>query len=629
MPKKIWDIINSLQDRLKMSDISLKLWSKNAGELFLRLNEIPPNWRKEEISEYALEAETEYEFDLYPTDNIQSATLYANDSEIGYFSCRYDKLEFSASKKDDKSKFLPFLTYFGYIIFKVEISYCDGKSDILYTKYIDVTSRSAQTNDQARTLLNEIERYSDSIFGDWVFNKVTDNDENDVKYSWWYGSLHSKSSRYMDAYIELLKDVLDKYRQNFSFFKVNAYHKIEYHQKVISYDKLRRCSRNDFQWLMQNTEHFAPLDVNMGIKYQNKYYMPSNILGDEQYKNFDVYENQIIICFLYMILKNCDFMCKELSQSIENMRELIKKHINVRDYYSISLLTLKSSVKSEWVEQLDSLRREFQLLWSQYSKIWPIKQSQSLTKMPYITKIFQEVRYYRDIYEAIRRWFEFGEFSLVRLNAMLKIKTIDVLYEYYCLYKILEMLTVEGWYPVKQNDNFSYFFSYERYKTENEICNTYYFQKDDKIITLYYQPKIFGWDTTENNHINLFRTTKDINGKQSFWMPDFLLKVQTKEDETYMILDAKYATATNIQNSLLPECISKYINQISGKNKYSAVKLMILLQGKTTDEYNFTNYQNSEMSGKYYNGPIIGTIPFGSQSKTNNLYKVISDAMKS
>lgn len=608
-----------------MTDISLKLWNKNSGEVYLGLRDKYPDWRKEEISEYAIEAESGYKFELYPLNNIKLAKIFVNDTLIGRFLRSGDELEFRVQPNGSIEN-LPFLLYFGYVVLRVEITYDDNNHDVLYTKYIDVVSRYDDTNKCAEGLLNEIERYNDSRLGDWVFNKIIDSNRKEQKYSWWYGSLHSKSNRYIDAYIELLKDILDKYRQNFSFFKINAYHKIEYHQKVVSYEKIRKCAQSDFQWLMQNADHFAPINKKIGIKYQNQYYMPNNIMGDEQFKNFDIYENQIVMGFLLMVLNNCEQICKKLSQSVENIHGLIKKHVNVRDYFSISLLTLKCNIRSEWIQQLYNLRREFHMLWSQYNKIWSIKKVNNITKMPHITKVFQEVRYYRDIYEAVRRWFEFGEFSLIRFNVMLKIKTIDVLYEYYCLYKLLEMLIDNGWLPI-QNGIFSDFYPYSHDQQEDEICNTYHFQKDDKRLSLYYQAKIFSWECMNNNNINIFRTTRDGYNRQSSWSPDFVIKLQTSDTEKYIILDAKYSNLDNIRDYLLPECIDKYINQTSCKNNSSAIRMMVLLQGKTRESDKFLNYHNSDMAKKYFTGPTVGIMPFSFQNKTSDLYAEIRNAL--
>ena len=63
--------------------------------------------------------------------------------------------------------------------------------------------------------------------------------------------------------------------------------------------------------------------------------------------------------------------------------------------------------------------------------------------MPRKTKVFQEIQAYSKVYDLIVKWFEFGEISLEREKIIFRVKTIDKLYEYYCLQQILKMLLDE------------------------------------------------------------------------------------------------------------------------------------------------------------------------------------------
>lgn len=607
-----------------MSDISLIFHDKCSNSIYLSLYDEFPDWRQDgiELSD-VLVSEYKYEgLELYPATGICRADVYVNDDNIGYFYKNGTGLQFMPANN------LPFLTYFGYVSIKVVINYEDNSNKTLYTKYINIISKNQELTDNAKFLLEELEKYNDSVFGDWVFNQFP-TEQKSTKYSYWLGSLRPKSGRYLEAYIELLKSVMNRYRENFCFFKVNAYHKIEYQKKIISYEKIRRCAQNDFQWLMQNADCFAPVNQNVGIQYRNKNYIPINILGDKQYKNFDIYENQVVINFLRTVIQNCDYVNRELSKQIANKNEILKKQINVRDTYSFSILTLKGDSLEKWNKQLSDLKREFQMLWVQYSKLLPLRQTALLKHLPHTTKVFQEVRHYRDIFDVVRKWFDFGEFSINRINAMLKIKTMDTLYEYYCLYQILEMLSNKGWQPITYGD-FAYYFnygtSYGENGVDNEICNTYRFQKGENRIVLYYQPKIFGWERA-NNGLQLFRTTMGNNSeKQSFWQPDFVIKLNIGEDEKYVILDAKYASDNAIVENRLPKCIEKYINQISGKYDPYAVKMMGLLHGKASENDDFINYNNSLMSEHYYKGPIIGVVPLNIKNNFNILYDKLLNA---
>ena len=54
--------------------------------------------------------------------------------------------------------------------------------------------------------------------------------------------------------------------------------------------------------------------------------------------------------------------------------------------------------------------------------------------------------------------------------------------------------------------------------------------------------------------------------------------------------------------------------------------MMGLLQGKPSENNDFINYNNSQMSEKYYKGPIIGVIPLSTKNNFNILYNKLTQA---
>ena len=607
-----------------MSDISLKLWNSNDHvNVDLMLYPKFPDWRREEMSHNDLRANALYEFELYPTDNVNEARVFIDDRDIGLFERINGKLIFIRKENiinrnnREIHPFQPFLTYFGYVVLRIELTYDDGRTETLFTRYTNVVSNDNTVKNATLEMLERLEEYNNSEFGDLVFNEITG--KKNEKYNYWFGSLLPNKGRYIEAYIELLKEILGVYRQNFSVFRVNGYHKIEHRQKVISFEKIKQCTQNEFRWLMQNADRFALVEQNIGIKYQHKNYVPVNILGDEQYKNFGIYENQVVVFFLKTVLKHCTNIRQELEKNYQNF----KGHVNFQNYISFSLLTLKNCPKEECVAQLRNLEHEFQMLWIQYKDLWPVQQENILERIPYPTKVFQEVRHYRDVYEEIRRWFDFGEFSLKRYNAMLKIKTIDKLYEYYCLYKLFEMFRNQGWRP-RSEEKFAQFINYVNGEHDKEVCNTYCFIKNKKELTFYYEPSYSDWEHSKNgnNGINLFRLFRTNNSTKNYWTPDFVIKVQEDGYERYAVLDAKYSDKNSIQNYSLPDCIDKYIIETSVKYYPYIVQMMVILQGKPSND-GFGNYQDSTIA----QGPIVGIMPFYVQSKTDELYEQLKKAL--
>lgn len=593
-----------------MYDVSLTL----SESITIDFYDHSPEWQSGDISNIFVYAEYQYNLKLCTTNDVKLVRIYINNENIGYFIKNKECFDFIYEKNSPI-----FLLYQGYVVFMMEITLDDDKNKILYSKYFCVINKDPLIQSNAETILNEIEKYNNSSIGNIVFNQFTESDNRN--YSYWLGKLNYKSNRYWDSYLELLKEILFCYNNNFPFFKVKAYHRIEHTQKIVSYQKIRKMTQKDFMWLMKNTERFAQTNNHIGVKYKDNYLIPDYILSDEQYKNFNIYENKIVLSFLEKVLKNCSLVLSELEKNINNAKNFTSSNIT-NNTLPISLLTLKCLSKQHILTQLKKIKEEFQIIFSQYKKLWNAESINSF-KLPKRTKIFQEISYYRDVYKVILKWFSFGEFSLIRENTMLKIKTMDTLYEYYCLYKMLEMFERNGW--MYSNNIASKFFDYGGTNQDAELCNTFSLYKGNILLTFYYQPKIFGYKCC--NDLSLFRTSKE-SEKESFWMPDFVFKFQQEKSINYIVLDSKYSNGRNIRKYLLPDVISKYINQMSSINNPHSIKALFLLQGKCNNNDKIENYNNSLYGINYYKGPVIKIIPLNIDSNITYLYNEIINAIQ-
>jgi len=194
------------------------------------------------------------------------------------------------------------------------------------------------------------------------------------------------------------------------------------------------------------------------------------------------------------------------------------------------------------------------------------------------------------------------EFDFNKGNVILRIKTIDKLFEYYCLHRLLQMFVMAGFDIEVENKsmkNFKYKKCYEPFVDEN-IANTFILVRDSQKVTLYFQPIIYS-DVFENG-IELFRTTDFANT----FCPDFLIKVYDNNKKTnyYAILDSKYSTRKTIKDYELKDMVLNYTSQLSGINPDS-IKMMWLLQGRI-DETKTYYYHNSPLAKKYRPNLSIG-----------------------
>ena len=221
---------------------------------------------------------------------------------------------------------------------------------------------------------------------------------------------------------------------------------------------------------------------------------------------------------------------------------------------------------------------------------------------PRKTNTFCEIKPYAQVFEIIVRWFRYGEYSLEKERLILQVKTLDKLFEYYCLLRLLKLLADNGYQKANVKEpvfKFDYVSADEHYQNEKDVANTYLLSNGEVTATLYYQPVISA--VQFENDLTLFRTTKPPAGNPDYYTPDFVLKFASSEDdEEYAIFDAKFSSRANIKKHSLPEVIRKYSCEISAASRSSAPKMVWVLQGRVNGSENaIWKYHNSQLASTY------------------------------
>ena len=109
---------------------------------------------------------------------------------------------------------------------------------------------------------------------------------------------------------------------------------------------------------------------------------------------------------------------------------------------------------------------------------------------------------------------------------ILQVKTLDKLFEYYCLLRLLKLLADNGYqkagvkepafkYPYTSADGY--------YQNEQDVANTYLLSNNHVMVTLYYQPVISA--VQFENALTLYRTTKPPSGRPGLLYPGFRIKI--------------------------------------------------------------------------------------------------------
>lgn len=229
-----------------------------------------------------------------------------------------------------------------------------------------------------------------------------------------------------------------------------------------------------------------------------------------------------------------------------------------------------------------------------------------------------DVANYLICFKIILKWFQYGEFSLEKEQLLLQVKTLDKLFEYFCLLKLLGVLASHG-YQIETATEPSFKFEYStsdgRYQNEKDVANTYLLRKENTKVTLYYQPVVSSFQF--ENGLSIFRTT--VTHRGDYYTPDFVLKItRVGEKEVYAIFDSKFSPRKVIREYGLPEIIRKYSCEIATQEG-TPPKMIWALQGRVDSrEKPIWKYHNAPLASRYIPQTSYGIISVNTMQGEND-----------
>lgn len=533
--------------------------------------------------------------DQHNRTEVESVSVCVNGEQVGdiVLSVDTDIIEGAIRYKDDIFAKQPFLLHYDIITVSFILSFFDGSSKEYFTDFLLCISKNQEDIANIQNMLQELIAFDDSQVGEWIFS----DGKQGVSNSFYEGKWNKRSYKSLSSYIQLLEQVIACYKNNYTYFRMQGKHTIKQSSVLVPYEQVKKVSRDSFNWIMQNANQLADVPYRSGIQYQGKNYLPYHIKTDSSQKSWDVYENRVIISFLYTALLNAKQIFSEFHKDVLNENRIISRiNGSFPKEYCAPIITIKSLQISFCRILLGKLNHSIdtlQNLYTQYETLFDV-QTSMLATLPRKTSTFCEIKPYAQVFEVIIRWFQYGEYSLEKERLILQVKTLDKLFEYYCLLQLLKLLADNGYKKADIKEpvyKYLYNSADGHYQNEQDVANTYVLSRNHITVTLYYQPVISAYDF--ENGLTLYRTTS----KKGYYVPDFVLKFSSSEhDEEYIIFDAKFTSRDAIKNFYLPEIIRKYSSEICAFAKCSTPKMVWILQGRLNSSKNVIwRYQNSPL----------------------------------
>lgn len=555
---------------------------------------------------------------------IARISLKVNEQERGYFNFHLEntapgrhanailKAQLSSDSRFTGSKQQLFLMQYDTVTLSIIIMLTDGSTLTLYSNILLCASQNKSDNRNISQILTELSSMPNDTILELMFTPQRKQENLNSNFFGGHRAFQSLSS-----YVALLEQVLSCYRDNYNYFRNMAKHMLVKAEVVTAFDQVRMLTHKSQRWLTQNLQVLSEVVPEQAvISYLDKNYLPLQMQSTTTVKSYDTYENRVVVGFLQMVLHNSSKIAQDyktfLYEHLDALKALRAK-LNERGLcYEVPIITLKFLQLQKCEHELNHLYEvigDLSTLYRNYAQLFKLKDV-LLKQLPRKAKAFQEIKPYAQVFYTINRWFHYGEFSLQKDMLFLQGKTLDKLFEYYCLYRLLDMLIKSGFTPVAGESSFTFDYALSsptlqvsdlkrtsvlpdqtkalrpgsvhslsfnplrplertmsaalNYHYDDGLANTYVLSRGKQKVTLYYQPIVS--TMAFYNQIFAFRTncaTKNgRNYQDNFYTPDFILKFSSGEnlpgDDDYIIIDAKFSRRDNVVNYHLQELINKY-----------------------------------------------------------------------
>lgn len=508
---------------------------------------------------------------------LNSVQIFLNNQPCGYCemygagSGYYKGMaKFEHNEGNDTKQ--PFLLQYDVQLLSFCLKFEGGTTVTLYAPPLLCASLNSKDTENINQILFELTNLENNKLLDLMFKKGQQTASKSNKDDWMNFD-ENRSYQSLSEYITSIEQIIKCYTNNFSYFKTQGKHILKKALSVVPFNQVKQFTGRDFNWLTKHLEELNQVDAsNAVINYKGTNYQPLHMQTETMRKSYATYENEVVIGFLHMVLHNANKIANEYQAFIAQKREQLNQGTQLsHGAYQAPIITMQ-------LIQLDRCEQELQSLYSylnqlsnlylNYQQIFNLPPT-FLRTFPRKSKIFQELKPYAEIFLMIWRFFHFGNFHLDKDRMLFEVTTLDRLFEYYCLYRLLEMLDQKGFKAIPYGNRiFEYSMTHSnaglKHADDDSVANTYVLRRGDQQAVLYYQPVIYS--RCFENGIRAFRTTekKYLADKNhgDFYTPDFILKFRkSSEDrfqEDYIIFDAKFAQTNSILQNYISELTRKY-----------------------------------------------------------------------
>jgi hypothetical protein len=311
--------------------------------------------------------------------------------------------------------------------------------------------------------------------------------------------------------------------------------------------------------VVNNLDALTPTSGNGDVFLKGRNFELSGIYVSTVMASANVIENQILLGGLYSIYRQVSILQKKLELFDSSTGTLYEGY----ESFSRLLLSLTcEGMKKRSAKLISSLERFIKL----FEENLDVKYKGEIA--PRITPYVRSTRVYRTLFTSLGNWYQLGEPNLAGEEFLMKLKSLSKIYEIFVLFHLIDELISQG---------FEIHDATPHKDMGDVIPSEVFFVKGEDELLIQYEPIINIW-TPSTAHMDLIDIGHNASSPFPYWNPDFVLRFRIKGQISYIILDAKYSTRSNVKEFHIPKIFDKYYIATSAYDAYRriAVKAPIL-----------------------------------------------------
>ncbi len=367
--------------------------------------------------------------------------------------------------------------------------------------------------------------------------------------------------------------------------------------------------------ILENLDSLIPHYGDGDVILNGRNFIVGDILTENMIETTDTLENQVLLSGLYSILRKIkviqEYYDKLLSET--NYSNSLSN-----DYVKIDYIIVAKLTSNGMLSKCKNIINNVNKLIYFFNNILKIKFDYNYSK-PLMTPYVRSTILYRSLFEKLQAWYEIEDYNFDKNKQFLmKLKSLNKIFELFCFYKLIEC--------IQESCGFSIYNS----KYDDELLCSVEFTGSHESITLMYEPKICSVKTSDFNHLDLIDIKYHKNNNYLYLNPDFVIKhVDSNNNVSYIILDAKYSRDNSVIKHGLPNIVEKYYLQTGVYDaKYKTIHKNVIYAVVAIYPLDGDNYHkriNYNLSSHVRTIPFLGAIPINSDNDgRDNIDRLIS-----